>query len=107
MIYKFKSKAAGDLIMLQPHGDALLRVLGREPADQGIIEPAAMDAAIAAIQAAIAEDERERAEAERDAAAQGRKLPPRQGIAPRQRYWPMIEMLRRAQQAGQPIVWGV
>ncbi|MCW5640107.1 MAG: DUF1840 family protein, partial [Rubrivivax sp.] len=39
MIYKFRSKAAGDLIMLPAHGDQLLRLLGREPAAQGIIEP--------------------------------------------------------------------
>ena len=38
MIYKFKSKAAGDVIMLQPHGDQLMRLIGREPAAKGIIE---------------------------------------------------------------------
>jgi hypothetical protein len=38
MLYKFRSKAAGDLIMLGPQGDQLLRLLGREPARQGIIE---------------------------------------------------------------------
>ena len=53
MIYKFRSKAAGDLIMLEPHGDQLLRLLGREPAPKGIIEPAQMPAAIAALQAAV------------------------------------------------------
>jgi hypothetical protein len=31
MPYKFGSKASGDVIMLQAHGDALLRLLGREP----------------------------------------------------------------------------
>ena len=107
MIYKFKCKAAGDVIMLGPHGDALLRVLGREPAAKGIVEPAAMGAAIEAIQHAIAQDEQERADAEREVAAAGKTLPPRQGVAPRQRMWPMVEMLRRAQAAGEPIVWGV
>ncbi|MEY3273408.1 MAG: hypothetical protein RLZZ341_2309, partial [Pseudomonadota bacterium] len=29
MIYRFKSRATGDLLMLEPHGDALLRALGR------------------------------------------------------------------------------
>ncbi len=32
MIYKFKSKASGDIIMMGPTGDALLRALGRTPA---------------------------------------------------------------------------
>ena len=46
MIYKFKSKAAGDVIMLRPHGDQLLRLIGREPAAKGIIEVADMPAAM-------------------------------------------------------------
>lgn len=98
MIYKFKSKAAGDLIMLGPNGDAFLRVIGREPAAQGILEPADMDAALQAIERAIAQDEAQRRRA-------GPGAPP--GVTPRQRLWPMVEMLRRAQAAAQVIVWGV
>jgi hypothetical protein len=36
MLYKFKSKAAGDVIMLGPNGDQVLRLLGRAPAPSGI-----------------------------------------------------------------------
>ena len=107
MIYKFKSKAAGDVIMLAPSGDALMRVLGREPAAKGIIEVADMARALDAIQAAIAADEAERAEAEREVQSRGATLPAPQGVTPRQRMWPMVEMLRRAQAAGEPVVWGV
>ena len=39
MIYKFRCKAAGDVIMLGPNGDQMLRLLGREPAAKGIFEP--------------------------------------------------------------------
>jgi hypothetical protein len=38
MLYKFKSQAASDLILPGPQGDALLRLLGREPLPQGIFE---------------------------------------------------------------------
>jgi hypothetical protein len=107
MIYKFKSKATGDTIMVGANGDSLLRTLGREPSGQGIIEPAAMPAAIAAIEQAVAADEAARAEAERDAAARGERLAPREGVAPRQRLWPMVEMLKRALAANEAIVWGV
>lgn len=107
MIYKFKSKAAGDLIMLGPNGDALMRVLGREPAAQGIIEPADMPAAQQAIEQAVAADEAARAQAEQEALARGEALGPREGITPRQRLWPMLELLRRAHGADQPVVWGV
>lgn len=107
MIYKFKSKATGDIIMMGPTGDALLRAIGREPAPQGIIEAAAMPAAMVAIEQAVAADEAARAEAEADAAARGERLPARDGVGLRQRLWPMVDMLERAAAAGEPVVWGV
>ena len=107
VIYKFKSKAAGDVIMMGPNGDALLRLLGRQPAPKGIIEPAACGAAIAAIEQALQADEAARAEAEADAAARGEALPAREGVGLRQRLWPMVEMLKRAAAAHEPVVWGV
>jgi hypothetical protein len=106
MIYKFRSKAAGDVIMLGPNGDRLLRLLGREPAAQGIIEPAAMAAAIAALEAAVAADEA-RPPAGGEAEPGDEESPPERKITLRQRVWPMVEMLRRAAAEGHPIVWGV
>jgi hypothetical protein len=106
MIYKFKSKAAGDVIMLGPNGDQLLRLLGREPAAQGIIETAAMPAAIAALEAAVAADEaRPPASGAEDPGEA--ETPPERRITLRQRVWPMVDMLRRAAAQGHPIVWGV
>lgn len=107
MIYKFKSKASGDIIMMAATGDALMRAIGREPAPKGIIEPAAMPAAMAAIEQAVLADEAARADAERDAAARGERPAPRDGVALRQRLWPMLDMLKRAGAAGEPVVWGV
>ena len=107
MIYKFKSKAAGDVIMTGPVGDQMLRIVGKQPAAQGIIEPEAMPAALRAIEQAIAAEEAARAEAEREAAAEGRKLAPRDGVTLRQRLWPMVEMIKRAQAERKEIVWGV
>jgi len=110
MIYKFKSKAAGDVIMLGPNGDELLRLLGREPAAKGIIEPAAMAAALVTLQNAASADDAARsahanANAEAEAEATDASRPT--GITVRQRVWPMVEMLRRAQAANEPVVWGV
>lgn len=100
MIYKFKSKATGDLIMLGPQGDQVLSLMGREPGAQGIIEPAAMAAALAALQSAV--------EAEAAAAAAEDSDPDQpRAVALRQRVWPMVEMLRRAQEAGAAVVWDV
>ncbi|MDE2613038.1 MAG: DUF1840 domain-containing protein [Burkholderiales bacterium] len=101
MIYKFKCKASGDLIMLEAQGDRLLRLLGREPAAKGIIEPAAMPDAIAALEAAIAVAERDGEAPEEGDASEDTP------VLLRQRLWPVIEMLRRALAADVPVVWGV
>ncbi|MES2101545.1 MAG: DUF1840 domain-containing protein [Pseudomonadota bacterium] len=107
MIYKFKSKAAGDVIMTGPAGDDVLRVIGKSPAAQGIIETGSMSGAIAAIEQAVAADEGARAQAEKDAAAEGKTLGPRDGITLRQRAWPLVEMMKRSIAEGADIVWGV
>ncbi len=108
MIYKFKSKAAGDVIMMGPNGDQVLRLIGKEPAPKGIIEPADMAAAIAAIEQAIAAEEAARAAAKADA-GQGKDKNdgPHDKVSLRQRAWPLVEMLKRALAAHQEIVWGV
>ncbi len=103
MIYKFKSKAAGDVIMLGPNGDHVLRLIGKEPAATGIIEPAAMPAAMAAIEQAVAADEAARQGATEPARADA----PADRISLRQRAWPLVEMMKRAHAANQEIVWGV
>jgi hypothetical protein len=112
MIYKFKSKAAGDVIMLGPQGDRVLGLMGKPPARQGIIEVAQMPAAIAALQEAIAADEAWRAECQRAreaevAGAPGPAAERPEAISLRQRAWPLIDMMQRCHRAEAPIVWGV
>lgn len=111
MLYKFKSKAAGDVIMTAPIGDRILRLLDREPAAQGIFEVEAMPGAISALEAAIAADEALRraaeAQAEADPDDKSRPRPGRDTISLRQRAWPLIEMMKRCHAEDAPIVWGV
>jgi hypothetical protein len=107
MIYKFKSKAAGDVIMMGPAGDDVLRVIGKSPAASGIIEVAAMLAAIAALEQAVAADDAARAQAEKEAAAEGARLAPREGVSLRQRAWPLVEMMKRSMAENVDVVWGV
>ena len=107
MLYKFKSKAAGDVIMMGPTGDDVLRCIGKPPAAKGIIEVAAMPAAIVAIEQAIRADEAARAQAEREAAAEGKTLRVGDGVTLRQRAWPLVEMMKRSMAGKADIVWGV
>jgi hypothetical protein len=108
-MYRFKSKADGDLIMMAPVGDQMLRLIGREPAAQGIIEVGALPAAIAALERAIAD-----ADAQAKAAARPGAAPAdddgaegARGVGIRQRAWPLLEMMRRSLAQRADIVWGV
>ena len=107
MLYKFKSKAGADVIMLGPQGDQLLRLIGRSPSAQGIVEATDMAAAIQALERAVADDDAAFAQRQADAAAAGDAAPRREGITLRARVWPLVELMRRAQSAGHDIVWGV
>ena len=104
MIYRFKSKATADLIVMGPVGDNLLRIAGREPAAKGIIELGALPAAIAAIEAAV---EAEEAVRTRSGAEEPEESAGGDNVSLRQRAWPLLEMMRRAQREGADIVWGV
>ncbi|MBA2675711.1 DUF1840 domain-containing protein [Ramlibacter sp.] len=108
MLYKFKSKAAGDLIMLEPNGRRVLEIVGKDAGPKGIIQAGEMPAAIAALDAAIAAEETEQ-KAAIDAAKAAGQVAPRfdGGVSLRQRAVPFIDMLKRCQGAGADIVWGV
>ena len=54
MLYKFKSKAAGDLILLEPHGRRILEIIGKDPGPTGIIQLPEMAAAARALELAVA-----------------------------------------------------
>jgi cyclopropane-fatty-acyl-phospholipid synthase len=107
MLYKFKSKAAGDLIMLEPNGRRVLEIIGKDPGPKGIIQPAEMPPAIQALEAAIAREEADQQAAVDEAKAKG-QVPPRfEAVSLRQRAVPFIDMLKRCSAAGKEIVWGV
>jgi regulator of protease activity HflC (stomatin/prohibitin superfamily) len=107
MLYKFKSKAAGDLIMLEPNGRRVLQAIGKDPAPKGIILPEQMPAAIAALEGAIAEEEAQQQAAIAEAKAKGEVPPSFNDVSLRQRAVPFIDMLRRCEKEGAEIVWGV
>ena len=107
MLYKFKSKAAGDLIMLEPNGRRVLEIIGKDPGPKGIILPEEMPAARRALEEAIQREEAEHQAAIDEAQAKGETPPRFDAISLRQRAVPFLDMLRRCSDAGKEIVWGV
>jgi cyclopropane-fatty-acyl-phospholipid synthase len=117
MLYKFKSKATGDLIMLEPQGKHILKLIGKEPGAKGIILPSEMMAAIDALHAAV-EREEMAIKTAKDAAketiqtdGQAETTAPiadgARSISLKQRVVPFIDMLRRAHAEEKEVVWGV
>lgn len=114
MIYKFKSKNTGDVIMLQANGRRLLQIIGKDvPADitstgeKGIILPEQMQAAIAALEAAIIREEADQKAAVAQALARNEPAPNFEPVSLRHRTQPFIEMLKQCIEDGSEVVWGV
>lgn len=107
MIYRFKSKAGADVIMLAPQGEQVLRLLGRPGQAQGILSGAELASARAALEQGVAEDEAAFARLQQEAEAAGEPPPRREAVSLRQRVWPLLELLRHSQQAGEDLLWGV
>ena len=110
MLYKFKSKVTGDLIMLEPNGCQILKIIGKSsdaPQGQGILLPQDMPAAIGALEAAVAQDEAQRQQRLQEAQEAGDAPPQLEAISLRQRAAPFIEMLQRCHRADKEVVWGV
>jgi Domain of unknown function (DUF1840) len=107
VLYKFKSKATGDLIMLEPNGRRVLGIIGKASGPTGIILVAEMPAAVSALEAAVVREEQERKAAADEARAKGEAPPEYEGVSLRQRAAPFIDMLHRCVKADVEIVWGV
>ena len=111
MLYKFKSKAAGDLIMLQANGRQMLEIIGKDTSQasggKGILLPTEMPAALVALQKAVEKDDEMRRTAIQSATQKGEPTPRFEAISLHQRAVPLMDMLRRCETARHEIVWGV
>lgn len=111
MIFEFKSRATGSVIMTRPIAEWILQIVGKTAGATGIITVEQMPDAIAALRKAIDEERqalRARAAEDRepgeDASADDRDTYP---VSLAQRAFPFIEMLEAAHKAGKDITWGV
>ena len=106
MLYKFKSQATADVILLEVNGRQLLEIIGKQPGPQGIVTVDQVPAALAALQAAIAADDaaiKQRV----DSVEQDEHRAKGVGVSLRQRAAPFIDMLKRSAAEKRDVVWGV
>jgi len=117
MLFEFKSRATGSVVMTEPVGRKMLEVIGKTPDPRGIVTIAQLPEAIAALKAAV-ETERIEIAALLAAQAAGRtgahddesnhtdeQATP--GIRFGQRAAPLIAMFERSLAADRDVTWGV
>lgn len=114
MLFKFKSKACADLIMLEADGRRILKAMIGDDTVRGIVRAADLAATLARLDAAVAQDEAQRkALAEKATARQmGQEVTEDEEVALpavrlAQRAAPMQQMIRRCMTEEADLVWGV
>lgn len=109
MLYKFKSRATADVIMLESNGRQVLEIVGKTPGASGIITVQQIPAAIEALEAAVADDDARRKANHEDESQDGEQDSPaagaRDAVSLRQRAAPMIDMLRRSAAENSDVTW--
>ncbi len=111
MLYKFKSKATSDLIMLGPDAQRLLKLMGSDASPKGIFTVDHQPQVIAALEAAIAQDEARmadlRAQRQAEEGSEDTGTVTSEAVSLKRRAQPLLDMLRRSCAAKADVVWGV
>lgn len=107
MLYKFKSRATADVIMLESNGRQVLEIIGKTPGASGIVTAQQIPAAIEALEAAVADDDARRKARPDEPGQDGGPddAAPADAVSLRQRAAPMIDMLRRSAAEGRDVTW--
>ena len=110
MLFKFKSQAASDLIMLEADARKLLQImLGHDPV-KGIVQAQDIPRCISALQEAVLQDEAARkrhADKVADADSDDSDGVVLDAVRLSQRATPMLKLLERSQAEASDVVWGV
>lgn len=111
MLFKFKSQATPDLIMLDADARRLLKIiLGVDPV-KGIVQFNDLSRAIAALELAVAQDESDMKHCAEKAQAhiscEDDEFVPLNNVSLAQRAAPMLKLLKRCLVEKSDVVWGV
>ena len=110
MLYRFKSQATADLVMLNDTGEQVLAAMGKAIEPRGIITVAQIPGALARLAQAVADSEtKPKTEDGTDTNpdSDSDEAPQSDVVRLRQRAAPMAAMLKESLAAGKDVVWGV
>lgn len=110
MIVTFQSPASGDVIMFGDVARRMMKLMGKDETEKGIVTVEQLPDAIARLKAAIDEDKRQRAghspeELPQTERAENGSARPYVSLA--QRALPLLELLEWSLKKKKPVVWGV
>ncbi|HEX4917200.1 MAG TPA: DUF1840 domain-containing protein [Limnobacter sp.] len=107
-IVKFKSKAAADIVMLEPHAEKLFKIMGIDAGERGVIEPKDLAHAHAQLVAAINLERMAKADnpINEDELNPQERLALRNHVSLEQRAYPLLKMLEEAQKKDADVHWG-
>lgn len=106
----FRSKAAGEIFMFAETAQRIFDIIGKDNAERGVITADQVPAALARLQAAV-DEEKQALKASDDEIEQSDRRG-EDGVTARpitlgQRAFPLLEMLRAAQNKQVDVTWGV
>ena len=107
-IVKFKSKAAGDIIMFKSNAEQMFRIMGIEAGERGVIEPQDLSHAHAQLVAAVNAERMAKAEnpINEDELTAEEKIALKNHVGLEQRAYPLLKMLEEAQKKNVDVHWG-
>jgi len=109
MLVIFKSRAAGDVIMLDDVAQRMFEIIGKPVSKQGVITVEQLPDAIARLTKAIADDKAARAQQarqEKDSEDKQRAESRAAAVSLTQRAVPLLEMFERSLKKSKPVTWG-
>ena len=105
MLYRFKSQATEDIVMMEGNARQLLDIVGKG-SSKGIITAAELPGAISALEAALSKDAAANRHNRDSFAVEDHDDPAeREHVGLHQRAAPLLSMFRRAQAAGKDVYW--
>lgn len=106
MLKRFKSAAAGEIVMLAPHAEEIFAVINHPLGERGVITAAQLPAAIAALQTAIDRSKQQAAASGRTADADEQSAAD-SPVPFHTRALPFLNMLNKSQAAQADVTWGI
>lgn len=107
MLVTFSSKVDADIVMLGDHAKAVLNIAGKSFGNtlpgRGVFTAEQLPEAIRNIETAIASE----TPAQEDNPDEPKPHPMNEAVRLGQRAYPLLQMMRKAQNAGAPVLWEI